>query len=245
MEKAHKQFPGQNVYTSIDYPLQEKCIALLEQRSKELEQSEIHNLAALVCDVKQNSILAYAGNISAVAQLDVFVDIVQTPRSSGSILKPFLYASMLHQGEILPNTLIADVPVNFSGFSPKNFDLNYQGAVPASEALSQSLNVPAVEMLHQFGEARFLDVLKNLGFTTFVYPSQHYGLSLILGGGECNLLELAGAYASLARVLNRFGSVQEYSSEDYRPLRLFRENNPDKKNGTKAFQEANISRFWP
>jgi penicillin-binding protein 1C len=245
VEKAHKQFPGQNVYTSIDYPLQEKCIALLEQRSKELEQSEIHNLAALVCDVKQNSILAYAGNISAVAQLDVFVDIVQTPRSSGSILKPFLYASMLHQGEILPNTLIADVPVNFSGFSPKNFDLNYQGAVPASEALSQSLNVPAVEMLHQFGEARFLDVLKNLGFTTFVYPSQHYGLSLILGGGECNLLELAGAYASLARVLNRFGSVQEYSSEDYRPLRLFRENSPEKKSDTKAFHKTNISRFWP
>lgn len=244
VEKAHKQFPGQNVYTNIDYSLQEKSIRLLEQQSKELEQSEIHNLAALVCDVKHKSILAYAGNISAVAQLDVFVDIAQTPRSSGSILKPFLYASMLHQGEILPNTLIADVPVNFSGFTPKNFDLSYQGAVPASEALSQSLNVPAVEMLHQFGEARFLDVLHNLGFSTFVYPAQHYGLSLILGGGECTLLELAGAYTSLARVLNRYGTAQEYSSEDYDPLQLFREKNPEKKVDTKALQKAGISRFW-
>ncbi|MDD2560249.1 MAG: transglycosylase domain-containing protein [Bacteroidales bacterium] len=245
VEEAHKKFPGQNVYTSIDYSLQEKSVRLLEQQGKELEQSEIHNLAALVCDVRQNCILAYAGNISAVAQLDIFVDIAQTARSSGSILKPFLYASMLHQGEILPNTLIEDVPVNFSGFTPKNFDLSYQGAVPASEALSQSLNVPAVEMLHQFGEARFLEILRKLGFTTFVYPAEHYGLSLILGGGECSLLELAGAYASLARVLNRFGSAQEYSSDDYRPLELFGNKIPEEKGDKKAIQDANNSRFLP
>ncbi len=243
VEKAHKQFPGQNVYTSIDYSLQEKSIHLLEQKSKELEQSEIHNLAALVCDVRQNSILVYAGNISAVAQQDVFVDIAQTPRSSGSILKPFLYASMLHQGEILPNTLIADVPVNFSGFTPKNFDLTYQGAVPASEALSQSLNVPAVEMLHQFGEARFLEMLRKLGFSTFIYPAQHYGLSLILGGGECSLQELAGAYASLARVLNRFGSTKEYAAGDYRPLELFRKKIPEEKQNAAGIIDSESSRF--
>ena len=243
VEKAHKQFPGQNIYTTIDYTLQEKSIHLLEQQSKELEQNEIHNLAALVCDVRKNSILAYAGNISAIAQLDVFVDIAQTPRSSGSILKPFLYASMLHHGEILPNTLIADVPVNFSGFSPKNFDLTYQGAVPASEALSQSLNVPAVEMLHQFGEARFLEILRKLGFTSFIYPAEHYGLSLILGGGECSLLELAGAYASLARVLNRFESAQEYTTGDYRPLELFRTKFPEEKRNDTRRKDSDISGF--
>lgn len=221
VESAHKLFPGQRVYTSIDYDLQEKCMRLLHQHSKGLEQNDIHNLAALVCDVKQHKILAYAGNVSVVAQQDIFVDIARTPRSSGSILKPFLYASMLHYGEILPNTLIPDIPVNFSGFSPKNFDLSYQGAVPAAEALSLSLNVPAVEMLRQFGEARFLDILHKLGFSSFVNPADHYGLSLILGGGECSLLELAAAYASLARVLNRFESTQLYSAQDYRPLQLF------------------------
>jgi len=130
-------------------------------------------------------------------------------------MKPFIYAAMLQAGELLPDALVPDVPINISGFSPKNFDYTYAGAVPASQALGRSLNVPAVEMLHAYGEARFLDVLRSIGFTTFNKPAEHYGLSLILGGGETSLSELAGAYSSMARVLNHFKRSGGYNSADY------------------------------
>jgi len=207
---------GQQISTTIHYSLQEKVNHLLNYHNSLLLQNGIRNLAAVVVDVETGEVRAWAGNAPGSGeQHGQQVDIVTAPRSSGSILKPFLYAAMLHNGEILPNTLIPDIPVNFSGYAPKNFDSNYSGAVPASSALSRSLNIPAVEMLSQFGEARFLDFLKRIGFSTFNKSAEHYGLSLILGGGETTLFELAGVYASFARVLKHFTSYGGYTQRDF------------------------------
>jgi penicillin-binding protein 1C len=124
---------------------------------------------------------------------------------------------MQKSGEILPNTLIADVPTRFPGFSPRNFDLSFNGAVPASYALSQSLNIPAVKMLQKYSAERFLNLLAKTGFSTFEKPADHYGLSLILGGGETSLWELTGAYASLSRILYNYNHEKKYFREDYHP----------------------------
>jgi penicillin-binding protein 1C len=126
-----------------------------------------------------------------------------------------LYAGIQKSGDILPNTLIADVPTRFPGFSPKNFDQSYSGAVSAASALSQSLNIPAVKMLQKYNPGKFLDLLHKTGFTTFNKSADYYGLSLILGGGETSLWDLTGVYASLSRVLNRYLSVKKYFKEDY------------------------------
>src|SRR5690606_12084125 len=126
------------------------------------------------------------------------VDIVQRPRSTGSILKPFLYAAMLDSGQLLPQMLVADVPTQLRGFRPENFDRAFRGAVPADVALAQSLNVPAVRMLREFGYPRFHELLQRLGFTTLTRPPDHYGLALILGGAEATLWDVMGAYANLA-----------------------------------------------
>ncbi len=85
------------------------------------------------------------------------MDIIRAPRSSGSILKPFLYQMMLQEGELLPNMLIPDVPIMVEGFQPQNYNLKFDGAVPASLALSRSLNLPAVNMLKQYGVLNFLE----------------------------------------------------------------------------------------
>jgi penicillin-binding protein 1C len=126
------------------------------------------------------------------------VDIVQRPRSTGSILKPFLFAAMLDSGQLLPQMLVADVPTQLRGFTPENFDRSYRGAVAADEALAHSLNVPAVRLLREYGYPRFHALLQQLGFTTMSRPADHYGLALILGGAEASLWEVAGAYANLA-----------------------------------------------
>jgi penicillin-binding protein 1C len=126
--------------------------------------------------------------------------VIRRPRSTGSILKPFLYAAMLQDGSLTPRMLLADVPTHYDGFSPENFDRQYRGAVRADEALAQSLNVPAVRMLKTYGVARFADLLRGAGMQTLTRPSDDYGLTLVLGGAEGNLWDISGLYASLADI---------------------------------------------
>jgi len=183
-EKLAKSNKGENIKTTIDYLLQEKVNSIIELHHSSLSENNINSLSAIVVEVETGDIKAYAGNIKkGKKNTGEHVDVASSPRSSGSILKPFLYAAMLHDGLMLPNSLVADIPININGFSPRNFDYTYSGAVAASMALSKSLNIPAVEMLDEYDGARFLNLLRNLGFTTFKYPAEHYGLALILGGG--------------------------------------------------------------
>jgi len=197
---------GQGIVSTIDGNLQRRVNRILERHREPLYSNHIHNAACVVISVENGEVLAYTGNLRNEEHpaYGGDVDVVMSPRSSGSILKPLLYAGMLNRGEILPNTLIADIPTRFRGYSPKNYNRDYDGAVPASAALARSLNVPAVRMLYQYGNERFHQDLHDLGFTTIRYSPEHYGLSLILGGAEVTLWELAGVYSSMARVLNHY-----------------------------------------
>ena len=206
LNRVMKEFPGQRIKTTLDAGLQKQINQLVLQKLKQLKANEIHNAAVLVMNVKKGEVLAYIGNSPNNNKNNhgEQVDIITSPRSSGSILKPFLYAAMQDQGLILPHTLIPDIPTQIGGFSPQNFNLKYEGAVPASRALSKSLNIPAVRMLKDYGVDQFHRLLKKLNFSTITKNSNHYGLSLILGGAEINLWELAGAYSSLGRLLISF-----------------------------------------
>lgn len=194
------------IESSIDFNLQTKTAAILNRHHRQFEANGIHNAAALIIDVESGEVLAYQGNVPNPDKPDYhsYVDMITSSRSPGSTLKPFLYSAMLQDGLLLPNTLVADIPTQVSGYSPENFDLSYDGAVPASKALARSLNVPAVRMLQQYRIERFYELLKKLGITTLTKPSGHYGLSLILGGGENSMWELGGVYASMARLLNHY-----------------------------------------
>jgi penicillin-binding protein 1C len=210
-------YRGRMVTTTIDPVLQQRVTEIINSHQKDLAANYIFNSAAIVVEVETGNVLAYVGNSTNEDSREhgEEVDIVRSLRSTGSILKPFLYAGMQNSGDILPNTLIADVPTRFPGFSPKNFDQSYNGAIAASYALSQSLNIPAVKMLQKYNPERFLDLLQKTGFRTFNKQADYYGLSLILGGGETSLWELTGAYASLSRVLNRYLNEKKYYKDDY------------------------------
>ncbi|MCD8079685.1 MAG: penicillin-binding protein 1C, partial [Bacteroides sp.] len=122
-----------------------------------------------------------------------------SPRSTGSILKPFLYGAMLQEGELLPHTLLPDIPMNINGFTPQNFNKQYEGAVPASEAVARSLNIPTVHMLRRYSVPWFQQILTQSGLSTLTRSPSHYGLSLILGGAEATLWDVTVAYADMAR----------------------------------------------
>ena len=191
---------GVRTQTSIDLPLQRQVESLTDRWSDELNRTGAADLAAVVMDVRSGEVLAYVGNASAArARTGSEVDIAASPRSTGSILKPFLYCAALQDGIILPRTLLPDTPVNLSGFTPENFDMQFHGAVPAAEALARSLNVPAVQLLRWYGAPRFLELLRDAGMSSFSQDASHYGLSLILGGGEGTLRDITAAYAGMVR----------------------------------------------
>jgi penicillin-binding protein 1C len=203
----HAQRPAATrMTTTLDAALQRAATDLVARRAEQLAKQDIHNAALLVIDNRDFTVLAYVGNTDASGsdtQDNVrghAVDIVRRPRSTGSILKPFLYASMLESGDLLPRMLVPDIPTQIAGYMPENFDRQYRGAVPADVALAQSLNVPAVRMLRSFGVPRFYDALKQLGFTTLTRTPDDYGLTLILGGAEGNLWDITAAYANLTQL---------------------------------------------
>ena len=161
------QSPAQHLFrTTLDRSLQRAATAQVQEHARALTLRNVHNAAALIMDNRSFEVLAYVGNADwSVSDAHGYaVDIVRRPRSTGSILKPLLYASMLEAGEILPSTLIPDMPTQYAGYMPENFDRTYRGMVPADVALAQSLNVPAVRMLKQHGVQRFYGFLKQAGY---------------------------------------------------------------------------------
>lgn len=208
--------------TSIYRDFQKKSLdVLLRNYEKLLKPRNIHNAAVVIIDVQTKQVVAYHANIPHFKSIYAYyVNCAEASRSTGSVLKPFLYASMLSQGMLLPYSIVPDVPVNIGGYAPENYSRGYAGAVTAGTALARSLNVPAVLMLRDFGVQKFYDKLKRLGMTTLKMPADHYGLSLILGGCEGSLLEITNAYAGMARSLANYDLRNGmYSRSDYdKPL---------------------------
>lgn len=202
---------GESLNSSLSFSLQNRVNEIVARNQAQLQQNGIHNMAVVVLDVKSKTIAAYVGNTHSPQNAHANqVDVAQAPRSTGSILKPFLYMLKLSEGDILPSTLIPDIPTQFSGYSPRNISRSYDGAVPANVALARSLNVPAVYMLQEFGLPKFHYYLNALGMQTVNKAPEHYGLTLILGGTEGRLLDITKAYGSLAVFLNNYDAADKH-----------------------------------
>jgi penicillin-binding protein 1C len=199
---AQSKTNGERIKTTIDGDLQRNATASVNAYVKHIQENKIKNASALIIDLKTAGVKAYVGNANFEGANAAYVDLIQSRRSSGSILKPFLYASAIEDGLIHPSTLLRDVPVSINGFSPSNFSKTYEGVVRADQALARSLNVPATNLLKAFGLVRFYEQLIALGFTTIDRSADNYGLTLILGGAEVSLWDVAKAYATQARKLN-------------------------------------------
>ncbi|MBV4087001.1 penicillin-binding protein 1C [Bacteroides thetaiotaomicron] len=202
VSRFYQERNGEYSRSTINRGIQNQVEDLAERWSNEFGRSDIRNLAILVIDIPSNQVVAYCGNVHFDRkQGGNQVDVIQAPRSTGSILKPFLYYAMLQEGSLLPDMLLPDVPVNINGFTPQNFSMQFEGAVPASEALARSLNIPAVTMLQRYGVPKFHSFLQQIGLKTINRSSSHYGLSLILGGAEATLWDVTNAYAMMGRSL--------------------------------------------
>ncbi|AUC85570.1 penicillin-binding protein 1C [Polaribacter sp. ALD11] len=204
LQKINKEKKGEFVKTTIDKKLQHQANTIVKNHYNQINKNGIYNISVLVLDVKTRQVLSYVGNSPTDTKHQKDVDVIDKPRSTGSIFKPFLYAAMLDAGDLLPNMLVADVPTNFGSYQPENFDKKYAGAVSAKLALSKSLNVPTVRMLQDFGLEKFHDYLQKLKLKDLNKNPNYYGLTLALGGAESNLWDLCKSYASMASTVNHY-----------------------------------------
>ena len=197
---AAQQHKGERIHTSIRYDVQQSVIDILNRYYETNTLNQIENAAVYVLDYLNEEAVAYVGNIMHAKEA-AMVDMVKAQRSTGSILKPFLFAAMLDDGSLTTERVLPDVPMSLSGFTPKNYSGEYWGAVSAREALQNSLNAPFVYLLREYGQQRFHALLKDLQLSGIVFDAEHYGLSLIVGGAEASLFDLVNAYGRMGRKL--------------------------------------------
>ena len=222
------------IYTTIDAKVQETAARILREyldaeRKPSLRGSHSTSTGAIiVMDTQSRHVLAMVGSHdffdrSALGQINGTL----APRSPGSALKPFVYALAMEEGLITPETLLFDVPVTYAGYEPVNYDGKYNGYVTARQALARSLNVPAVNLNARLKNVTLHAFLKQAGISTLA-PARKYGLSMVLGGCEVNLLELTTLYAGLANT-GEFGPYQLTLSEP-----IFHQTSSDLAEGSRA-----------
>lgn len=190
---------GTIIKTTLNKTLQQKAEAITYNHVKRLQLKNINNAAVIIIENSTHCVKAYVGSNDFNDVLNSGqVDGVRAVRSPGSTLKPLVYALAFDKGLMTPKTIINDVPVNFGGYAPENFNEKFNGKVTVEKALAYSLNVPAVKALNQTGVPAFTAALKQAGFSTAAKQEKSMGLSIVLGGCGIKLKELAGLFSSFA-----------------------------------------------
>lgn len=206
--------PSSVIRTTLDMVIQRKAEEKLKQRVDWLRARGIENGAIVIIETKTRKLRAMVGSASFFEDLyHGQINGAVIKRSPGSTLKPFLYALAFDQGLVVPQSILLDIPTDFSGYVAKNYDNQYRGRVTVEEALMNSLNAPAVRLLHEVGLARFFKLLTSCGLHTLDKPMEYYGLPLVLGAGEVTLLDLTTLYAMLAG-LGEYKPVQMFEGLD-------------------------------
>lgn len=198
--RLHRDYPDPPVVrTTITLRRQQQVQTIVANYQHGLHALGIHNAAVLVVDNATRAVLAYVGSPDFEDREHAGqVDGVRAVRSPGSTLKPLVYGIAFDLGLLTPKRVIDDVPVNYGGYAPDNFDQRFSGPVTVEDALARSLNIPAVKTLQQVGLSTMIDRLRTAGFEQARHREKSLGLSLVLGGCGVRLEELTGLFAAFA-----------------------------------------------
>lgn len=185
--------------TTLDLDLQTVVERIVESSQKPLEEVGAGGCGVVILDNATGGVRAM---VSSAPPQYKEVNLTTTPRSAGSTLKPFLYLEAIDRRIATAATLLPDteeaVRAAYSDYDPKNYNGRFLGPVRMREALGNSLNVPAVVTLSKTGARETFGKMESWGLN-FRGGFDAYGAGFILGNAEVSLLDMAGAYASLAR----------------------------------------------
>lgn len=197
--KLKRERQNDIIKTNIDLNTQLKTEKLVEDYVRNLKLRNIKNAAVIIIDNHTRNIITYVGSSSFHDTTDAGqVNGANAVREPGSTLKPLLYALCFDEGLLTPKKVITDVPVNYEGYAPENYDQKFNGNVTIEFALEHSLNIPAVKGLKSLGIKRFIQKLTDCNFRQVQKDRNKLGLSLILGGCGATLEELTGLFSSFA-----------------------------------------------
>lgn len=219
-----ENFSGDIIDTQLDLSIQQKAENILLRNVRKVFYKGITNGAVLVIDNRNSSVVAYCGSADFYdAGSFGQVNGITATRSPGSTLKAPLYAFAFDEGTLTPQMKFADIPTDFSGYQPENFDLKFYGNISTEFALVNSLNIPAVKLLEQTGLNRFIGLLEGCGFSQIQKHKKKLGLSLILGGCGTNLQELTRLYSAFARKGKLYPFQFVSNKAEDKPLNIFSE----------------------
>ena len=188
---------GPRIDTTLDLRLQRLLESRVRSHIQRARARGVRNAVAMLVDTRDMGVRALVGSANYFDDsLHGQVNGAAGKRSPGSTLKPFIYALALDQGVLHPATVLRDVPSAFGPYTPENFDGRFLGPVTAADALVRSRNIPAVTVAAQLQQPGFYQFLRDAGIARMASEG-HYGLALVLGGGEVTMEELARLYAML------------------------------------------------
>lgn len=197
--KLKKESSSNNIKTTIVLNTQLKIEKLTEDYVRGLKLKGIRNAAVVVIDNKTHKVISYIGSAGFSDTTDGGqVNGAAAIRQPGSTLKPLLYALCMDEGLVTPKLILNDVPVNYAGYAPENYDKSFHGAVTMEYALEHSLNIPAVRSLKSLGKDKLVEKLITCHFKQIAKDKNKLGLSLILGGCGASLEELTGLFSVFA-----------------------------------------------
>jgi penicillin-binding protein 1C len=196
----HQQMPTVDIVkTTIKADIQNKVEDITYSYTRKLKGFNIHNAAVIVLDNKTRNIIAYLGSPDfADHEHSGQVDNARAYRSPGSALKPLIYGLAFDEGVVTTKSVINDLPVDFSGYAPENYNRTFNGSVSVEVALANSLNIPAVKLLDQIGVKNFIQLLKKAQFQEIIKKDKNLGLSIALGGCGVSLFEMSALYCAFA-----------------------------------------------
>jgi len=193
------------LHTTLDSELQRTAEGAVTSALASLADKHVTAASVVVLDNATGDVLAWVGSpdfygTAALGQNDGVLAL----RQPGSSLKPFVYAEAMARLGWTGATILPDLELHIAlpgggDYVPHDYDTKLRGPVRLREALGNSLNVPAVYAIHELGTQAVLDRLHAFGFASLTEGAEHYGPALALGDGEVRLLDLANAYATLAR----------------------------------------------
>ena len=215
---------GRVIDTTVDPDLQEIVESIIERHATGLPPAA--DVSVVLVDHHAAEVVALVGSSDPTDPIDGSINGATALRSPGSTLKPFIYAEAFQRRVLAPDSTVDDSAIEIDGWRPRNIDRRLLGAMPASDALQLSRNIPAIRIARDLGVTDVASTLRRCGIELPIGSAERSGLSIAVGGIEVSSMELAEAYATLAR-----GGL-------HRKLRLVRDLEIDPPVETRVFDES-------
>lgn len=190
---------GLRVYTNLDPQAQQIAEASLNADLKKTPKG-VSQAALVSVSVPDGAVIALVGGVGDFWKHQF--NRATNPHTAGSSFKPFVYLTAFLKGALTPDSIVEDTPLvikqpyGLPDYAPKNFDHKFMGRIPVRRALAFSRNVVSVRITQLVGVDSVIETARQAGLTTKLEPN----LSLALGSSAVTPLEMAGAYATLARM---------------------------------------------